>query len=99
MLRTIIISLFSLAASGCENPAAVPMERDAACHEQADAWCSATGFGGTSGCTTWYMHECEPSGPTGPDISESEQNECLQAIADSAASARTEPVSCMETWR
>jgi hypothetical protein len=98
MLRTIIASLLSLAATGCENAPTGPMDRDVACHEQADAWCAATGFAESAGCTTWYVHECEPSGPTGT-ISDTEQNDCLQAIADSAAAARTEPVSCMETWR
>lgn len=95
MLRHLIISLISFVSTGCDTPGAAPMARDAACHEQANAWCESTGFAGSPGCRTWYVHECEPSGPNGPAIAETAQNGCLQAIADGATA---EPEECMATW-
>lgn len=72
------------------------LQRDAACREQADAWCDHVGFADSAGCRTWYLHECEPNGPTGT-IASAAQDACLDAIATSTAN--TEPSACRETWR
>ncbi len=74
-----------------------PIPRDAACHEQADAWCERAGFGAAPGCTMWYVHECEPFGPDG-QIDSDAQDACMDAIATNPTPS-TEPTACRRTWK
>src|SRR5215470_17204016 len=88
----ILIALALL--SGCAVHAYIP--RDAACHEQADAWCRGAGFPDAPGCTVWYVHECEPSGPDSY-IDAEMQYACLDEIAAGRTPDR-EPAACIATW-
>lgn len=99
MYRTLLMMVLSVASARCARDPDTAIEREAACHEQADAWCTATGFANSAGCRSWYLHECEPSGPSGPAITESAQDACLQAIADVVSTVDTgEPALCQATW-
>lgn len=89
-----VILIVSLIIGACTTTDPIPL--DTACHEQADAWCKRAGFGVSPGCTSWYVHECEPGGPNGA-IDPGAQNACMDAIADNPEPG-IEPVACQKTW-
>lgn len=98
MHRQLLSLIFSL-ATGCSADSDATMDHDAACHEQADSWCTAAGFETSQGCRSFYMWECEPGGPSSAPVAMDAQNACLQAIADTVTTSQTaEPTLCKETW-
>lgn len=93
-MRHLILTIAMLTA--CTTPDAT-MPRSQACDEQATAWCSQAGFA-TPGCRVWYLHAgCEQHGPDG-EVSTTEQDACLDAIADNPNPSGDIPEACRRTW-
>lgn len=95
--RFLVVVALGLTGCAAQGPSD-PIDRDVACHVQADAWCPTVGFD-TSGCREWYVGQCEPTGPDG-SVDAGAQDECLQAIADMTMGPLGwgEPEVCQATW-
>lgn len=96
MLEATLIAALIACTVACTMSAPTAVPRDAACHEQADAWCPRAGFGAAPGCWVWYVHECEPAGPDGM-VDAAAQDACLDAIA-STEQPDVEPPACVQSW-
>lgn len=95
MRITLIIAIL---AASCDSGSPSMIDRVEACEQQADAWCSKSGFD-TSGCRISYVESLCATTDRDQPIAMEAQAACLQAIDRMATPARWHPDSCMETWR